>query len=254
MARAPQQRPRIVQPRRIVQAVVAALILVIVFTVFRSVFAIQRIDVQGNQYVTRDEVVLASGLTIGQSVLTVSTDKVREGINRNRYLEFVGIWRNLIPPYVVLTVSEHTPRAKLMWMGMLLILGDDGVVLERTSQIDMPLYVPEVIGMTVENVAVGHPVEYALVGQEEAINGVLDALQMQGVTSDIIEINISSPDNLTLMTEGGLQIILGDGERLDEKIALMRDMVPRIDELNLGSGGILNVSSAESADYRPPPR
>lgn len=246
---APRRR-RSVRPAVVLGVIVAALLLVFGPSIWRNVFAIRNIEVQGNSYCTRDEVIHYSGIRMGDSILSVDAERVKAGINQNRYLEFVGIWRNFFPSSVIITVTEHTPRAKLNWMGMLLLIGDNGVVLERTPEIDIPVHVPEVVGMLVDKVAVGQEVTYGVAGQGDAIIGILDALDLQGVTGEIAEINITSPDNLMLVTEGGLQVILGDDNMLAEKIALLREVLPRIQTLGDVSGGILNISSGESADYR----
>lgn len=231
---------------------VAAFLLLIFVALVSGLFSVQSIEVQGNRFCTKEEVIASSGIMLGQNILTIKTDQVKAGINSNRYLEFVGLWRNFFPSSVILTVSEHSPRAKMMWMGMLIVVGDNGVVLERTSTIDMHLPVPEIIGMKVQSDLVGEPIDYSVPGQEEAINRILDALDMQGVTAAVTEINIASPDNLTLLTEYGIQVILGDDDRLDEKIALMRDALPKVQ--SYGAGGILNVSSGQNADYQRPSR
>lgn len=213
-----------------------------------GLFSVRTVEVQGNRFCTREEVIAASGIRLGESIFSIQEETVRGRVNTNPYLEFVGLWKNYFPCGVIITVSEHTPRAKMMWMGMLVVVGDNGVVLRRSSEIDTYLPVPEIIGMKVQSDMVGQPITYSVAGQAEAIDHILDALDMQGVTGMVTEINIASPDNLTLLTEGGVQVILGNDERLPEKIALIRDTLPRVP----GAGGVLNVSSGFSADYSPP--
>lgn len=247
-----KERKRTVHPLAVGIVILAGLLIVLGPTLLRNLFATRSIDVQGNHYVTDAQVIESSGIRLGDSVLSVNADRVAENIERNRYLDFVGLWRGFFPPSVTITVVEHTPRAKMMWMGMLLIIGENGVVLERTAEIDIPVHVPEVIGMSVSSVTVGEPIHYELAGQGEAVDAVLDALDLQGVTGEVSEINIASPDNLSMISEDGLQVVLGDTDQLPEKIALFRDTLPRVRALHPVRGGILNVSSGVTADYRPP--
>ncbi|MDL2319290.1 FtsQ-type POTRA domain-containing protein [Eubacteriales bacterium OttesenSCG-928-A19] len=251
----PAGRKRIMLGPRMITLLVSIIVLVALgYILMQSATAIHDIQVIGNSYCTREEVIAASGVQLGQSAMSINAGQVRDRINQNRYLEFVSLSRNMFPGSVVITVREHAPRAKYTWMGMLIILGENGVVLERTSQIDSSVFVPEIIGMDVESAQVGSMAAYRVAGQGDAITDILDALDLQGVTGEIAEINVATPDNLQLLTESGLQVILGDGDRLPEKIALMRDTLPYVQQLHPGRGGILNVSSGETADFRKPPQ
>lgn len=244
----------IIGPRFITLGIAIVVLVVIGFFLLQSMTAIHAIEVIGNDYCTRDEVIAASGIQLGQSAMSIQTAQVRDRINQNRYLEFVSLQRNLLPGSIVITVKEHTPRAKYTWIGMLYILGDNGVILERSAQIDTAVFVPEILGMDVQSAQVGSLATYAVAGQGEAITSILDALDLQGVTDEIAVINVSTPDNLQLTTESGLQVILGDSDRLPEKIALLRDTLPYVKQLYPDGGGILNVSSGETADFRRPPQ
>lgn len=250
----PVKRGRVLSPRLLTIGIVILALVVLIPAVFRGVTAIRSIEVIGNSYCSKEEVIASSGILLGESAFFLKADQVRERVNQNRYLEFVSVTRTLFPGSVVITVREHAPRAKLSWMGMLYILGENGVVLERTSEIEIPVHVPEIIGMEISGISVGAPVEYGVPGQEEAITGILDALDLQGVTGEVTEINVAAPDNLQFLTESGLQVILGDAELLPEKIALMRDTLAYVQTLYPGQGGILNVSSGKTADFRQPPQ
>lgn len=226
--------------------------LVFRLTLWNQVFGVKSIQVQGNQYCTDAQVIEASGIQIGDSIFSVDPEKVKTGINSNRYLNFVGIWKHYFPCSVVLTVDEYTPHAKINWAGMLLILGDNGVLLESTADIDLPVHVPEIVGMRVEKAVVGQPISYGVVGQAEAIALLLEAMDLQGISGTIKEVNITLPDSLILVTTDNVQIMLGDDTNLNEKIALAREVLPRLQERGSVKGGVLDCSSGESADYRPP--
>lgn len=217
-------------------------------------FPVRTIHVQGNSYVTPEQVIAASGVQTGENLLLLSAGKIRDGVNAHRYLEYASIWKDYMAGTLTLTVKEHAPLAKMVWMGMLVLVGDDGVVLEQTSTISSAVHIPEIVGMTVSKVRVGYPVEYSVPGQGEAITRILDDLAVQGIAGEVLEINIASPDNLFLVMENGLQVMLGNDENLSRKFALVRDAMPRAQAYSQGNtqGGILDVSTGRAADYRPP--
>lgn len=252
MAQYPAPPARRGHSRWISRVAAFAVAVVIVFVVFGQVFSIRGIEVQGNHYCSKEEVIASSGIQLGDSIFSVRQDEVRQRVNSNRYLDFVGVWRNYFPASVIITVTEHAPRAKMHWMGMLVLIGDNGVVLEQTSQIDLEVHVPEIVGMQVNQVSLGKPVDYAVAGQGDAVEALITAIDTQGLFDQIEQINVTQPDSLSLMTTSGMQILLGGVDRLDEKIALARDTLPRIASYGGYEGATLNITNPDSADYRKP--
>lgn len=249
------QRPegRMFRHRRAVFGALAIfLLLATVLVIAHFAFAVRAIEVRGNHLRSTEEVIAASGIQMGESIITIKPEEVRERINGNRYLEFVSLIKRYASGTVTLMVSERAPYAKLMWMGHLVLLGENGVVLENTHHIDMAVNVPEIIGMTVNNARVGDEITYAVSGQGEAVTQILDALYAQGIANEIAGINVSLMNNLTMVTYGQLEIILGGDENLADKVTLVREVLPRIQAAGYQAGGTLIVSSGIRADFRPP--
>lgn len=237
--------------RVITLGLVVVLIVLLGRAVFDGIFSIRSIEVRGNYFCSDAQVIAAAGIELGDSIFSVKADRIRAGINANRYLEYVSVWRNFFPCSVVLTVQEHTPIAKMSWMGMLLLVGENGVVLERTSEIDINVHVPEIVGMTVDTAMIGQEITYSVPGQGDAIRKILDALTGQNLITGIAQINISTPDNIALVTDEGLQILLGDVEKMSEKIAVLREALPQIYTRGGVTGGVVHISGDTSLDFMP---
>lgn len=245
-----RQKPR---PRRLATRVFTlVLILIVALVAGRFFFSVRTIEVKGNRLRSAEEVIAASGIQLGDFIVTIKPDAVRDQINENRYLRFISIWKRYASGTVVLTVSEQAPYAKLMWMGHLVLLDAGGVVLENNHLIDTSVPVPEIIGMTVDKARIGDPITFTVAGQGKVIAEIVDALYLQGIAGEIDEINVALTDNLALITHRGMEIVLGDGEHLAEKIALVREVLPRLEADGKAFGGKLIVSSGVRADYDPP--
>lgn len=250
MYQQPYERPR--HTKAII--IVFVLIALVVFgpMIAGRICAIQDVQVEGISRYKKEEVMAAAGIQLGQSVFSVNGDMVKENINKHYGLDFVSIWCNYFPPSsVVLTVSEHMPRAKFTWMGMLYLIGENGAAMEETHQIDREIPVPEITGMTVNQVVLGEPVKFGVAGQGEAIEHLIEELDRQGFLDEVEEINVSAPDNLILLTHGGMKIILGTDDLLAEKIAMARDLQPQLYAFGGEYLATLDVSTGEVADYAP---
>lgn len=253
MPRTARQRQSTGHPGGIALVALLAVLVVAVVIVSNTVFIVRKITVEGNRYCSADEVIASSGIQIGTSIFSLDTGAVKAGINSNRYLQYVGIWRDF-PDHVILTVTENSPWATLTWAGMLIILGNDGIVLEKTSHIDITLQVPVITGMLVESDRVGQPIVFSAAGQFDAVQNVLSELDRQNVIQEMSELNVTDLDNLYLVTEDGLQVMLGSDDALEAKITLMRAALAYLRESKAEQvrGGVLVVTTGEVADFRPP--
>lgn len=233
---------------------IAAICLVIgiaLYIILGNVFAIRTIAVEGNSFVSAEEVIATSGIEKGQNLLTLGGDRVKTKINAHRYLQYVGLRRGY-PDTVTIMVTEYAPQAKMKWMGELILLGDNGLVLEQNAQIDRVVDVPEIIGMTISAVSVGQPVLYSVAGQGDSIDLLLAAMKKQQLDSEVLQINVASPDNIILLLKGNLQAILGSDEMLDEKLTHIRNVLPGVRAYGSTDGGVLNVTTGTVVDYSPP--
>ena len=128
----------------------------------------------------------------------------------------------------------------------------DGVVMEITGQIDIELAVPVITGASIKSARVGEAVTYGVAGQAEAVEAVLEAIDWQGFTGEISEINVGTLDDLYLVTVDGLIIRLGDSEKLDEKILTARSALVPLRAAYAMRGAVLDVSTGDGqADFQP---
>ncbi len=247
----PVRRKRTSHPGAVALVTLLILIALAVFVLGNNVFIIREISVEGNRYCTKEEIIQSAGVKIGDGMFSIDTARVRDGINQNRYLKFVSLWRDF-PSHLILRVEEQTPRATLSWMGTMALLGEGGVVLEQTADIGLMPPGVTITGMQVENIRAGQKVKYSVAGQGDAIDAVLAELQRQNMLSDISELNVATLDNLYLVTQDGLQVALGNDENLAKKVELARAALAYLrGTTETIRGGMLDVTSAAAADFRP---
>lgn len=234
-------------------ALTAILALVAVSLVIAGgrVFVVHSVVVEGNRFISAEEIMRTGGVSIGDSMFTLDTAAVAEKINAHQYLTCNSVWRDF-PDRVFINVTEHQPVATANWMGSLVMLGQDGVVMEITGQIDIELAVPVITGASIKSARVGEAVTYGVAGQAEAVEAVLEAIDWQGFTGEISEINVGTLDDLYLVTVDGLIIRLGDSEKLDEKILTARSALVPLRAAYAMRGAVLDVSTGDGqADFQP---
>lgn len=94
-------------------------------------FRVNSVTVKGSARYTRDEVVAASGIETGDSLIALSKSRVAEQIRTQLpYVESVAIQRKL-PDGVVLTVKERSAAASVSGGGARWLISSQGKVLEE---------------------------------------------------------------------------------------------------------------------------
>lgn len=238
-------------PGAIATVTLLALLCVAALLLSRTVFVVHRITVEGRRLLTDEEIISAAGLSYGQSMFSVDASEVEKRVNEHRYLDFVSLWRDF-PDRLILTVEENTPYATMLWMGTLIMLDKEGIVLEQMVDIDIALNVPVITGAQVASVRVGQPIAFSTAGQEDAVRALLFHAEEQGLLSDIAELNVADLDNLYLVTYDGLQVLLGSETDLQKKIAALDAVLPQLRSGYTVRGGVLDVTTGTTADFKAP--
>ena len=81
-------------------------------------FLISRIDISGNNNVTNEEILAASGVTVGQNTIAVSIEEVEDALEKNPWLESVSVKR-VLPDILEISVQERVPKFWILADGVM---------------------------------------------------------------------------------------------------------------------------------------
>ena len=244
--------PKSFSPGAAAAVILLGLVAVAVLIVGNNVFSVKTIEVEGNSLISAGTIITLSGIQMGDSMFSINTKKIRDAINSNEYLEYKGIWKSY-PDRIILSVEEDTPRAQVLFMGMQILIGKDGVVLEQRTKIELIDGIPVVkVSDIPKNTEIGKPL-VAAEGQMDAVNRVLKELIAQNMLHEISELNAAVLDNMYLITEDAVQVTLGTIEALPEKVTYMRALLAEFRRNQVAvRGGVMDVTTGKFADFRPP--
>lgn len=225
-----------------------AMLAIIVLLLFKTVFVVRSVKILGDYSgISEQEIVRASNIEFGKSLMAVDEAGVESGVNalgrvKYQYLELD------YPNTVTIHVSERKSAAMLLHAGQILVLDNEGCVIESRSD------VPNTDLIYISNLGVtGYRIGSAISVNAEKLQlyaAVMEAIEYHGASGLVSEINFADTQDIRIITRSGISVIIGDGENIRNKIAWMKAVV--IDLEGRGeSGGTLDVSSAEHADYAP---
>jgi len=212
-----------------------------------QVFIIRNIEVEGVETVSANEVIRKAGLSLGRSIFSVDEGQVREKFEREGLISFDELQRRL-PDTIRLIVHERKRRAVVNYLGVAVVIDDEGYVIEQLSE--MPAYnLTVVTGIRATSYQVGKKIQSDVPLQVESVLKVLAAIEAQGMTDRISELNAADLDNMYMMEKGGMLVKIGDETRMRDKLVWMLSV---LDQQLYPAGtntGILDVSSGTSAVY-----
>jgi len=224
-----------------------AAVCVLMLLIRGQIFVIREIEVTGNLNINSAEIAGQSGLYLGMSIFNAEKGAIERNLSANCYVELLDVSIRM-PDTVILEIRERTPCAAVNCAGVIMLVDSEWVILERMAEMPQIDGVIVVSGMDVAVGAQGRTIESGAAGQLEAASKVLEAVGKAGLEKQISELNVANQDNMYLVSQSGVQVMLGDEEMLKEKLIWMRAVLETLTADGRMSG-VLDVSSGKNAVY-----
>lgn len=189
----------------------------------------------------------AAGIKAGDRLLLLDWQAAERGISAlGRYRLEAG--ETTLTGRATLHVAERASAAMLSCgNGMAVVDGDMHLIELRQDAPDRDVLF--ISGMEVGLNGLGERVS-GDAAQLEACRAVLAAAEESGAGGFISEVNVADAANISLVAGTGTRVLLGNTDRLRDKLSLARAAVRDIERRGEG-GGVLDVIGAAHADYRP---
>jgi cell division protein FtsQ len=162
---------------------------------------LEKVTVEGNHYLSDDEVVKAAALPLGESMFKLDLNEAGERVRKMDWVERVFVERRL-PRTILISVRERKPLA-LLDNGTLYGVDREGRVLSPSPSLlqeDLPL----VSGVPLRLDAAG------TTSMAESLGPALDFFTFlqkkdQDLAQDVSEVSLSDPDSLKVTFIDGIQ-------------------------------------------------
>ncbi len=222
-------------------------------------YRIDKIEVQGNQLLTADEVIAISGIKQGDNLLKLNEDDVVRRMtgepgtqDQRRYIRQVSVEKEL-PHSVVLSVAERTPAACFLYNGNTYVIDNHGVILEKYRDAAGPetAGLIRVTGFDVKSVIQGRPVGLRKTWQLPAFFELMIEIKAIGFTDQIERINLAGENEIYVTARDGYDVRIGPLTRIHAKLRAF-DLV-RAELQKMGNaGGTIDVTTPEEPRWLPP--
>lgn len=246
----PQENGPMTPERRILIIACTLLIAVSFAFILRGmVFTIRNVRVVGIHNLSWQQVALSAGLGPSSNYFNINEERIREGINANRYLIYERM-QKVFPNTLFLYVHERQPIASINYIGIAYIMAEDGMILESTRNLGEVNTLMTVSGLALRDIREGKPPLSTKVGQVEAAIGLIQELLNQGYAQQIEDINLSEPTSIYMTTRDGFSVHLGDSNHLRAKLGTVRAVIEEL-KRRQHTGGVIEATVPGEATYRP---
>jgi cell division septal protein FtsQ len=207
-----------------------------------DVFAVTRVTATGAEQTAKGQIAAITAGAIGDSLLSLSTDSIREALLGLPYVESAEVHRGF-PNTLEIELAEYEPVARLQVNGGdTWLVSDSGKVLEGAEGgrfSDLPLVVPD----SWFSVIVGEQVP-AAIADALPLAALVRGDEMRSRLPVLARIAVSAAGCATLVLKDGGVLRLGTPEGLDRKLGVAVDIVQQC----LKQGRIIEYIDASVAD------
>lgn len=237
-----------------VLVVAAAAFLVLINS---QVMVIQNISVVGNRTIPAEEIIALSRIQIGERYKEKSDAQIEANLERNRYIDYERSVFDYNSRRLTLHVSERIGWGVVGAYGLYYVVDETGVVLECTgSQYPDNVAGPSIAGLietehTNLRPTVGARLPIQTTTRLDVMETVLKALDETNMLMRIATLDVTYPDDLTLLTDGGTSIELGDTQSLKTKLLIAQEVLYLRESAGDVLGAKIDVSSGTRAHFIP---
>ncbi len=235
----------------IVKALLATLAVVLVLwtAAMLLIFRVRQIEVTGAYSYSPETIISLSGVRKGDNMLTLNKAEIERRVESEVGLVLLSVDMHY-PGQVVINVRERTPAAYLLSNGFTYVLDSQGYVLSRNMKGESYPGLMRVEGMDIRSASVGSVIELNRTSQLTAYREVLIEVRVMGLTDQVYELYVTTPENLYIGTVDGFSVRLGNASRVHAKLRAMK--LTREALLEMGyTRGTIDVSTPAEPTWIP---
>lgn len=233
--------------RRLIPVIMllAALVLLALF-LDNSVFIIKDVRISGDSGMTDTDVVRLAEVDLGGHMRSVDAAMIARNVEKTGALKCVKVETDL-PSAIVITVERRHGRIVTDYGGSIVLTDGEGYVMSASRELPEGEHL-YVTGLSPRDATPGRRIG-ADAARIDAMCAVASAIDKTGCAEFVSELNVEDPDSLYLYSRTGIQVMLGDADRLDSKLIWMKYALMDLESRGETSGK-LDVTSGTQADYR----
>ena len=226
--------------------IISLILLLALFFIMISqtkMFNVKKITVEGNQEVSKDKLILASGIVMGESIFKLDIKNAKENLLLHPYISGVEIKRKL-PSKIVIKIVEREEIATINHLESYVYIGIDGLVLDILNE-KKDNKVPLINGLDIEYPSIGSKIIYKKKDkkQSDEIESFIEKCSKKELKAKINSI-IFNKNDINFILYSGVNVAIGTLDNIDYKLKFLLETLKDIEQKKINIKNIyLNKSS-----------
>jgi len=187
-----------------------------------SYFTVGTVVVEGNKYIMTEDIYRIADIPKTINIFSLNTSTIKSRLLQDLRIGQADVSRKF-PATIVISVKESTPMAYVASNYGFLELNKQGVVMATLKNIKQ-LNVPMLTGIRLDNEYVNDKIENPVIQHTLQYLSLLDEVTL----SQLSEINLHLPEQVSAYTTHSVHIRLGNSEQLSDKAKLTNDILHEI--------------------------
>lgn len=207
-------------------ALVICILAIIIGTMASPLFNVKEIIVQGNEKITKDEIINLSEITLDENTYKINKSKSEKKILEKPYIKTVEIKREL-PSKIVITVEERIATYMIEYGNAYVYINNQGYILEVSSQ---KLEVPIIQGAetNAEELVPGNRLCNNDLEKMSTVIKIMELAASNEIANLITRIDIENSKNYKIVFESEQKVAyLGDETDLNTKILSIKSILEK---------------------------
>ena len=226
-------------------SIIILVAIIVVLALTAPIFNITKIEINGNEKVSKDTIIALSGIKMGENIFRFNNNMI-QNVKQNTYIEKVEIQRKM-PGTVVISVKERKIKYQINLINSYVYLDKNGYLLENSAE---RKNVPVIVGFSIKEDEMLNEKRLKDNDLEKLANAakIIEAAKAINIDNLITEVNVEDKNNTILYLESkSKKINVGDTTNLTNKMLY----VQKILENEEGKSGSVFVNGDISAGFKP---
>jgi len=189
-----------------------------------SFFNIKKIEIVGNNKLTKDEAISLSQIEIEENTFKLSKNKIEKNIKQNAYVESVKIKRNL-PSTILIEIEERVPTYMITFANAYAYINNQGYFVEISKE---KLELPIITGYATkeEDIQLGERLCTEDLQKLDDILQIMKAAESNEIANIVTKVNISDKQDYVLELKSEKKTVhVGDTSNLSTKMLYIKEII-----------------------------
>ncbi|HER24799.1 MAG TPA: FtsQ-type POTRA domain-containing protein [Candidatus Atribacteria bacterium] len=198
--------------------------------IFSSNFcSIKEIIIQGNNYLSEEEILFRSGINLGENIFKLDLKKSINSLKQEPRIKEVEIKR-VIPNKIIICLTEREAAVSVRLGEEYFLCAKEGIVLSKTSESGEALTLPLISGLEIDKIDIGEIID------KPEFRTALESINLTEVIlpKKFCRVEILSPDDFMICDKDEtLKLRVNTAEVIISKENLIREALEKIEREKL---------------------